>query len=148
MKSEDLLHQWNMCCDVSLYFVWFGSWRHHDMETLFSLLTHCTSNPPVTGLGRNYLSVNKMLNSTGCCKLPQYESLYCGLFRAERLINSSRDTQNCIWSESQYAICVAFTTRLYDKTLKIDFVWPGMANNLQLQTSWLATVTGQVTTRW
>ena len=38
-----------------------------------------------------------------------------------RSVNTSFDTLKCIRNESQYAICVVFTTRLHYKAMKIIF---------------------------
>ena len=46
-----------------------------------------------------------------------------------RWANKSRDTHNCMRNEPQYAICVVFTTRLYYKVRKVDF----LGSDLQLQ---------------
>ena len=39
--------------------------------------------------------------------------------QAVRSANKSRDTRNCIQNELEYAICVLFTIRLYNKALEI-----------------------------
>ena len=68
-------------------------------------------------------------NSTGVRKLSKKVHMMAS--PAVRSVNKVRDIKK-IASETSHEceICVIFTTRLYHKALKIDFVWSDMANNL------------------